>query len=554
MADGDTMPLKAPAEEQTAKTGTDAIDPDIVHRYRVINVVAVQNWGRSGSTFLQSLLDNHPNIVSTPNFYSRAYFEIWENALAEQADPEKTATFMEKFRQWFDPALVDHTAGLHRLGPDQNQVAGVNRDLFAQYLTAFFKKNAMTRRTLFIGAHLAYALALGRGGDLGDDLWILYPVHGRGRKVADTLLEDFPDSRFIHTLREPVANFASSIAHLRGTNRTYKHPSVWSVLRMQYAARSLEKGFTLHNDFAYDQGLAENGQVCAIRLEDLHTAPLDMMKTVADWLGLAWHPCLLESTFDGKIWWNRPESPRLKGFQTTHLSRNVTTCLSRLDRFRVREIARPKRLKWGYEKDKRSTLKSALYTTAFYITLWVAWRQEWRERPSAYRIVDMLSRVRKLLPPDLRARVDDDMTRETTRFTYLSYQKGTETLRSAMKPQDQHNPVRCLIVLYKAGPEEDGYKGRIYEDLPVSGTESARDEIGVWFDDEVINPAVSERQRPVPGLYDIARLCLAVSDYVSVRWLTMKAHMLSRRRIADTLPHMAPHPAEGDISTRIPDV
>ena len=44
-----------------------------ITKYRVVNAVAVQNHGRSGSTFLQSLLDGHPSILRTPNFYSRDF-------------------------------------------------------------------------------------------------------------------------------------------------------------------------------------------------------------------------------------------------------------------------------------------------------------------------------------------------------------------------------------------------------------------------------------------------------------------------------------------------
>lgn len=37
----------------------------------------------------------------------------------------------------------------------------------------------------------------------------------------------------------------------------------------------------------------------AIRFEDMHLAPEVMMRGLADWIGIPYHPCLLESTWNG---------------------------------------------------------------------------------------------------------------------------------------------------------------------------------------------------------------------------------------------------------------
>ncbi|PJG47202.1 hypothetical protein CAF53_02320 [Sphingobium sp. LB126] len=88
-----------------------------IRDYAVENAFAVQNWGRSGSTFVQSLFDGHPQVLSTPNFYSRHYFAAWAATIGRQPDTHKIDAFLKAFRQWWDSGVVDATAGLHRLGP-----------------------------------------------------------------------------------------------------------------------------------------------------------------------------------------------------------------------------------------------------------------------------------------------------------------------------------------------------------------------------------------------------------------------------------------------------
>ena len=43
----------------------------MIKDFNVHNMLAVQNFMGSGSIFLQSLLDGHSNILSTPALYSR---------------------------------------------------------------------------------------------------------------------------------------------------------------------------------------------------------------------------------------------------------------------------------------------------------------------------------------------------------------------------------------------------------------------------------------------------------------------------------------------------
>ena len=94
-------------------------------RYRVRNVVAAQSYGRSGSVFLQSLLDGHPSVLSTPVLYSALFYDVW-GQLSGTKDAVKIDRFIEAHDYWFDPAKADYHSGLHRLGADRDQTAYVD--------------------------------------------------------------------------------------------------------------------------------------------------------------------------------------------------------------------------------------------------------------------------------------------------------------------------------------------------------------------------------------------------------------------------------------------
>jgi hypothetical protein len=111
-------------------------------------------------------------------------------------------------------------------------------------------------------------------------------------EVAAQFVEDFPSARFIHTIRDPISSFDSwfdRVLELRTT-----------ALRPQYVSPGLD---TVRDLLTWDK--AHRGmEACtrAIRFEDLHLAPEATMRRLANWLGIVYLPCLIESTWNGTPW------------------------------------------------------------------------------------------------------------------------------------------------------------------------------------------------------------------------------------------------------------
>ena len=135
---------------------------------------------------------------------------------------------------------------------------------------------------------------------------MVFDQHWWNDVLARHFLEDFPQARFLHTVRDPISNYDRTFEHF-AKNNEYK------------VIRYLTKADHPH--------LGMESRTRAIRFEDLHTNTAEIISRLAEWLGLPYQASLLKSTFNGTPWvvervgvtWSgsRPE-------QALRFSRNVS--------------------------------------------------------------------------------------------------------------------------------------------------------------------------------------------------------------------------------------
>jgi len=154
-------------------------------------------------------------------------------------------------------------------------------------------------------------LALGRRPGSSRPL-IVYAQHFWDSTLARRLVEDFPEAKFIHTIRDPISACDSFFHnHVNAVERFILLP--FSALN------------SLANKDQPQPGV--EARTRTVRFEDLHSYTADTMRGLADWLELDYQPSLLESTFngipyvvkrDGSAW----SGPRLEQLQrqSRHLS------------------------------------------------------------------------------------------------------------------------------------------------------------------------------------------------------------------------------------------
>lgn len=312
-----------------------------------ISVVAVQNYGISGTLFLQSLLDGHPNILMTPALYSHAFYYFWE-AHGERSARDLVELFMRHHANWFTPEGASRDHGLHQMGLGMDEAVFVDAGRFHDALQRIVLGDPAApcpRKTFFVGTYLAYAEALGKG--VKDPAAVVFPIHSLPERHARALFEDFPEGKFLHMVREPVQNIGSTVKHIIH-NKLPVNP-------LECAFAQVACDYTMHwghgyyakGDRPFFPDAADRSR--AVRLEDFHKNPKATLQALCRWIGIPWDDCLLESTFDGKKWWNRPESPRISGFGTkTIRGDRHNDVTSSFDRARLQGILCRKSAVWGY--------------------------------------------------------------------------------------------------------------------------------------------------------------------------------------------------------------
>jgi hypothetical protein len=231
--------------------------------------VAVCHWGRSGSLLVASYLDGHDDVVLLPWTCSERIYEFFERfeplSLHDKliAYPIFAANF---FQGDFPIVAADYYAA----------VAAIF-EVYDNYPTQLLE----TRRAFFQFLHVAYSLALGRRPASPHPL-IVYAQHWWSDLSARRFVEDFPQARFLHTVRDPITAF----------DRTFEH---WSKL---YSTD--EASWVIHNLARTDQPHSGmESRTRAIRFEDLHDKTEKTIGRLVDWLGLPYHVAVLKSTFNG---------------------------------------------------------------------------------------------------------------------------------------------------------------------------------------------------------------------------------------------------------------
>lgn len=108
-------------------------------------------------------------------------------------------------------------------------------------------------------------------------------MHWWDKALALRFLADFPQARFLHTVRDPITTYDRSFEHFAITDRNAE--ACWQCIRYLEKADHPQPGT----------------EACtrAIRFEDLHNKTAETIGRLEDWLKLPRRASLLESTFNG---------------------------------------------------------------------------------------------------------------------------------------------------------------------------------------------------------------------------------------------------------------
>jgi Sulfotransferase family len=241
-------------------------------------VVAICRWGSSGSLLLASYLDGHDDVIMLPGNLSGGiypFFECYQSlSLRDKliAYPFVSIDGYDHSKLFFQ---TEHENGISAA----DYYAAVNAlfEVYGHRPREFLE----SRRAFFQFLHIVYCVGLGRRPASPQPL-IVYAQAMANDQLARYLVEDFPQARFIHTVRDPITN----------CGRLFEHDlQAHGSLAAMYVIARLSFWDKPHSGM--------ESRTLAVRFEDLHLHLEETMGAVAAWLGLAYRPSLLESTFNG---------------------------------------------------------------------------------------------------------------------------------------------------------------------------------------------------------------------------------------------------------------
>jgi Sulfotransferase family len=249
-------------------------------------VLAICRWGSSGSLLLASYLDGHDDVITLPGNVGGAIYPFFE-CYQSLSLRDKLLTYPFVSMDGYDHCRVffqhEHELGI----PAADYYAAVNAlfEVYGNRPREFLE----SRRAFFQFLHVVYCVALGRRPASPSPL-IVYAQALANDQLASYLVEDFPQARFIHTVRDPVTNCGRLFEHDLQPHGF--SAAVYVIARLSFWDKP-------------HRGM--EARTRAIRFEDLHLRLEETMGAVAAWLGLPYRSTLLKSTFNGReyVWRTR---------------------------------------------------------------------------------------------------------------------------------------------------------------------------------------------------------------------------------------------------------
>jgi hypothetical protein len=276
------------AEETNASQALAASKIEEIRRFDVAamqTAVAICNCGTSGSVLLASYLDGHDDVIMLPGQLSTPIYLFF--------DHYRSLSLHDKLIAYPFVAidLDDHSKhffqGEHRIAAaDYHAAVNALFDVYGDRPPEFLE----SRRAFFLFLHIVYCVARGQRPTSPHPL-IVYAQHGSNAQLARYLVADFPQARFIHTVRDPITNCGRLFEHYLISHGFLGPAHVIS-----------------HLTYADMPHAKMESRTRAIRFEDLHLHLEETMGAVAAWLGLPYRSSLLESTFNGVQWVWRPRT------------------------------------------------------------------------------------------------------------------------------------------------------------------------------------------------------------------------------------------------------
>lgn len=302
-------------------------------------------YGRSGSFFLHSLLDGHPEVISLPPYMMNLAQQIIDTLPLSTRDfaLQFTVDFKNLFVDSLDNCVSNQYINLaNNMARTQTGLLNLDANAFVALLQKQLGSTAPDFKARFIAIHLAIYQLL----DIptAEKRVIFYQLHTPNYKIMRLIRDSFGHLYICHSVREPISSFIRMcMAHIADLQQRADYTPQLGVNQMESCFRHfLYAGCDLTDN--------EQSSSLAIKLEALHENPRATMSAVCRFLDIQWHEILLEETINHGIGWQGiiGDTTGFNLAKTLENNQKYRQFVSEHDLIRLEKIARQRLLKWQY--------------------------------------------------------------------------------------------------------------------------------------------------------------------------------------------------------------
>ena len=264
--------------------------------YQIVNIGHFVS--RTGTVFLHSLLDDHPQILSIPgvinfrNLLNKKTFYSIEEAfdIFDKENPK----FYDTSQQ--NPSDIPDN-GLYQLGEDKKDKIFTNKEDFKDM---FLKNLKLLKDITFQNILISLNIAYGKVHDKDINKCKVILLHPHEKNDCIKFNNLFKGSKFLITVRNPI-NVYNSIIKMVKRRTELRNEHYYPAGQLVQSAKGLE-------DFRKNKM-----EMYILKFENLGVNLENEMKKICDFIKIDYNPSILKSTFGGKKFWgNNYYNPREK--------------------------------------------------------------------------------------------------------------------------------------------------------------------------------------------------------------------------------------------------
>ncbi len=341
-------------------------------------LISIHHFGTSGSYLLSSLFDGHPDILAIPAG-ARNLTMLLSVACRDKAYSDAIIGILEilpfsRVASLYE--ITEYNETYKNIHVDHHLLITTFAKMFKKLSPSSFENSQEEKnksiKLAFFCFNAAYMAA--RGLPLPSQPHaIVHQAHGWTIEKAK-FASLFRDATTIFTVREPFKAFGSQVLngriHHGGAGPA---EAFWGAISAQHFLVGGSR-------------IAGTKNTLCVRFEDMKLRPEALTRGLCEAVGLPWHPCMLESTFNGLPYVYSGSSGQVTGFTTTNLAKDYSSMLSGFDKLRIDIIFQAHSRKWGYPITRFRQGRLAVQLNR--ALLWLPFRAEWqglRERLADWR-------------------------------------------------------------------------------------------------------------------------------------------------------------------------